>query len=259
MRILLVEDDKLIGDGIKAGLSKMGFSIDWFTAGLEGKNALYSAPYDAAILDLTLPGIDGLDILREWRDKGRHEPVLILTARDALSQRVEGLRLGADDYLCKPFALIEVAARLEALIRRAHGQSSSELRHGKVILDPNRLTASLDGESLALKPKEFALLELLMRNAGRVLPRKLIEEKLYTWTTRSPATPWKFTSIICAASSAATLSVPSTASAIPWVTHETTCPPEPAPAPDAAVCRTDHRRLGNGQRYRLAADQQKAG
>ena len=96
MRILLVEDDKLIGDGIKAGLSKMGFSIDWFTAGLEGKNALYSAPYDAAILDLTLPGIDGLDILREWRDKGRHEPVLILTARDALSQRVEGLRLGAD-------------------------------------------------------------------------------------------------------------------------------------------------------------------
>ncbi len=122
MRILLVEDDKLIGDGIKAGLSKMGFSIDWFTAGLEGKNALYSAPYDAAILDLTLPGIDGLDILREWRDKGRHEPVLILTARDALSQRVEGLRLGADDYLCKPFALIEVAARLEALIRRAHGQ-----------------------------------------------------------------------------------------------------------------------------------------
>ncbi len=82
MRILLVEDDKLIGDGIKAGLSKMGFSIDWFTAGLEGKNALYSAPYDAAILDLTLPGIDGLDILREWRDKGRHEPVLILTARE---------------------------------------------------------------------------------------------------------------------------------------------------------------------------------
>ena len=174
MRILLVEDDKLIGDGIKAGLSKMGFSIDWFTAGLEGKNALYSAPYDAAILDLTLPGVDGLEILREWRDKGRHEPVLILTARDALSQRVEGLRLGADDYLCKPFALIEVAARLEALIRRAHGQSSSELRHGKVRLDPNRLTASLDGESLTLKPKEFALLELLLRNAGRVLPRKLI-------------------------------------------------------------------------------------
>lgn len=181
MRISLVEDDKLIGDGIKVGLTKMGFSIDWFTRGEEGKTALYTAPYDAAILDLTLPGIDGLDILREWRNQGRHEPVLILTARDALSQRVEGLRLGADDYLCKPFALIEVAARLEALIRRTHGQSSSELRHGHVALDPIGLTVTVNGDNLALKPKEFALLELLMRNVGRVLPRKLIEEKLYTW------------------------------------------------------------------------------
>ena len=90
MRILLVEDDKLIGDGIKAGLSKMGFSIDWFTAGLEGKNALYSAPYDAAILDLTLPGVDGLEILREWRDTGRRAPVLIPTASEAPGQRVQG-------------------------------------------------------------------------------------------------------------------------------------------------------------------------
>lgn len=102
MRILLVEDDTLIGDGIKAGLSKMGFSVDWFTEGRPGKEALYSAPYDAVILDLTLPGMDGRDILREWREKGKQEPVLILTARDALAERVEGLRLGADDYLCKP-------------------------------------------------------------------------------------------------------------------------------------------------------------
>lgn len=181
MRILLIEDDKLIGDGIKTGLGKMGFSIDWFTDGKEGKVALYSAPYDAVILDLTLPGMDGLDILREWREKSHTEPVLILTARDALSQRVEGLRLGADDYLCKPFALIEVAARLEALIRRAHGQASNVLRHGAVELDPAKLIATLEGESLALKPKEFALLELLLRNSGRVLPRKLIEEKLYNW------------------------------------------------------------------------------
>ena len=180
MRILLVEDDKLIGDGIKAGLTKLGFSLDWFTEGETGRAALYSAPYDAVVLDLTLPGIDGLQILREWREQGRSEPVLILTARDALNQRVEGLRLGADDYLCKPFALIEVAARLEALVRRSHGQARSELRHG-VTLDPSRLVASLNGETLVLKPKEFALLELLMRNAGRVLPRKLIEEKLYTW------------------------------------------------------------------------------
>ncbi|MDU1058860.1 MAG: quorum sensing response regulator transcription factor QseB [Leclercia adecarboxylata] len=181
MRILLVEDDKLIGDGIKAGLTKLGFSVDWFTEGETGRAALYSAPYDAVVLDLTLPGIDGLQILRDWRERGRSEPVLILTARDALNQRVEGLRLGADDYLCKPFALIEVAARLEALVRRSHGQARSELRHGGVTLDPSRLVASLNGETLVLKPKEFALLELLMRNAGRVLPRKLIEEKLYTW------------------------------------------------------------------------------
>jgi two-component system response regulator QseB len=159
----------------------MGFTLDWFTRGEEGKSALYTAPYDAVILDLTLPGIDGLDILREWRAQGRKEPVLILTARDALAQRVEGLRLGADDYLCKPFALIEVAARLEALIRRVHGQASNALCHGAVTLNPDSLTATLNDEPLALKPKEFALLELLMRNAGRVLPRKLIEEKLYSW------------------------------------------------------------------------------
>ncbi|MBT1728970.1 quorum sensing response regulator transcription factor QseB [Enterobacter quasimori] len=181
MRILLVEDDRLIGDGIKAGLSKMGFNVDWFTDGKTGQAALYSAPYDAVVLDLTLPEIDGLAILRAWRESGRSEPVLILTARDALNQRVEGLRLGADDYLCKPFALIEVAARLEALVRRSHGQTRSELRHGKVTLDPTSLVATLEGETLTLKPKEFALLELLMRNAGRVLPRKTIEEKLYNW------------------------------------------------------------------------------
>lgn len=181
MRILLVEDDKPIGDGIRAGLSKMGFTLDWFTDGVQGKAALYVAPYDAVILDLTLPGMDGLDVLREWREKGQTCPVLILTARDALAQRVEGLRLGADDYLCKPFALVEVAARLEALIRRTHGQASSELHHGPVTLDPQRLVVTHHGETLALKPKEFALLELLMRNAGRVLPRKLIEEKLYNW------------------------------------------------------------------------------
>lgn len=181
MRILLVEDDKLIGDGLKAGLTKMGFSVDWFTDGATGQAALFSAPYDAVVLDLTLPGLDGLEILRAWREQARREPVLILTARDALNQRVEGLRLGADDYLCKPFALIEVAARLEALVRRSHGQSTSLLKHGEVTLDPVSLTATLRGEPLTLKPKEFALLELLLRNAGRVLPRKLIEEKLYSW------------------------------------------------------------------------------
>ena len=154
MRILLIEDDMLIGDGIKTGLSKMGFSVDWFTQGRQGKEALYSAPYDAVILDLTLPGMDGRDILREWREKGQREPVLILTARDALAERVEGLRLGADDYLCKPFALIEVAARLEALMRRTNGQASNELRHGNVMLDPGKRIATLAGEPLTLNFSE---------------------------------------------------------------------------------------------------------
>lgn len=181
MRILVIEDDPLIGDGIKAGLVKLGYTVDWFNDGIVGKNAIAQAPYDAVILDLSLPGIDGLDILRQWRKSGRNEPVLILTARDSLDERVTGLNSGADDYLCKPFALAEVSARLQVLIRRTHGHAQSELLHGKVTLDPGSHTVMLNAENVALKPKEFALLELLMRNAGRVLPRTLIEEKLYNW------------------------------------------------------------------------------
>ncbi|WP_455425753.1 quorum sensing response regulator transcription factor QseB [Dryocola sp. LX212] len=181
MRILIIEDDKLIGDGLKAGLTKMGFTVDWFTDGKLGQSALGQAPYDAVVLDLSLPGLDGLEILKGWRRSGQSEPVLILTARDALEQRVEGLQLGADDYLCKPFALIEVATRLQVLIRRTHGQTLPALTHAGVALDPLKLTVTQNGEALQLKPKEFALLELLMRNAGRVLPRTLIEEKIYSW------------------------------------------------------------------------------
>ncbi len=129
MRILLIEDDTLIGDGLKVGLTKLGFSVDWLVSGEAGFQALNSAPWDAVILDLSLPERDGLDILRQWRQQGQDVPVLILTARDALDQRVQGLQLGADDYLGKPFALTEVAARLEALIRRRHGQLQPELRH----------------------------------------------------------------------------------------------------------------------------------
>ena len=159
----------------------MGFSVDWFTEGKQGLSALDSAPYDAVVLDLSLPGMDGLDILRTWRQNGHDEPVLILTARDALEQRVAGLQQGADDYLCKPFALIEVAARLQALIRRRHGQVQTTLDHGSVSLDPINLTVTYNDEPIYLKPKEFALLELLLRNEGRVLPRPLIEEKIYNW------------------------------------------------------------------------------
>ncbi|ROR08949.1 quorum sensing response regulator transcription factor QseB [Erwinia sp. JUb26] len=181
MRILLIEDDRLIGDGIKAGLGKLGFSVDWFTEGNDGLLALGAAPYDAVVLDLSLPGIDGMAILRQWRQQGRDEPVLILTARDALEQRVEGLQQGADDYLCKPFALAEVAARLQALIRRRHGQLQPTLQHGAVIMEPASHSVTLDGKPLELKARELALLELFLLNPGRVLTRARLEEKLYGW------------------------------------------------------------------------------
>jgi two-component system response regulator QseB len=181
MRILVIEDDRLIGDGIKAGLIKLGFSVDWFIDGKEGLTALGSAPFDAVVLDLSLPGIDGLEILRQWRQQGQDEPVLILTARDAVEQRVAGLQQGADDYLCKPFALSEVAARLQALIRRRHGQLQPVLSHGAVVMESASHTVTLDGEPLLLKSRELALLELFLINKGRVLTRAQLEEKLYGW------------------------------------------------------------------------------
>lgn len=181
MRILLIEDDRLIGDGIRAGLGKLGFSVDWLTDGRQGMQALSAATYDAVVLDLSLPQLDGLDILRAWRSRGEDIPMLILTARDAVAQRVDGLQQGADDYLCKPFALSEVAARLQALIRRRHGQLQPTLSHGSLMLDPAARAVTLNGAPVELKPRELALLELFMLNAGRVLTRAQLEEKLYSW------------------------------------------------------------------------------
>ncbi|PKH23515.1 two-component system response regulator QseB [Enterobacterales bacterium CwR94] len=181
MRILIIEDDRQIGDGLKMGLTQLGFTVDWFQDGESGRQALSAAAWDAVILDLSLPGMDGMDILRSWRQAGHDEPVLILTARDALEQRVEGLQRGADDYLCKPFALTEVAARLQALIRRRYGQLQPELTHGGLSLDPSSHRATLHGEALTLTAKEMMVLELLLRSAGRVLTRAQLEEKLYSW------------------------------------------------------------------------------
>ncbi|APC13785.1 MULTISPECIES: quorum sensing response regulator transcription factor QseB [Providencia] len=181
MRILLIEDDRLIGDGLKVGLTQLGFSVDWFMDGKLGQLALFDAPYDAVVLDLSLPNIDGMDILAHWRKQGRDEPVLILTARDALEQRVQGLQRGADDYLCKPFALMEVMARLQALIRRRSGQLTPKLTHGDVEMDPSGMTVTVKGEPVQLKGKELALLSLFMHNPNKILSRGLIEEKLYNW------------------------------------------------------------------------------
>ena len=181
MRILLIEDDPLIGEGLKLGLTKSNFSVDWFTDGKTGLDALSSAPYDAVVLDLTLPKMDGLEVLQHWRRANQDVPVLILTARDTLDERITGLQRGADDYLCKPFALAEVVARLQALIRRRYGQTNPIIEHSGVKFDPNQRKVFYKDEEITLTTREYNLLELFMLNKERVLTRSAIEEKLYTW------------------------------------------------------------------------------
>ena len=181
MRILLIEDDNLIGEGLKIGLTKSGFNVDWFTDGKTGLDALSSAPYDAVVLDLTLPKMDGLDVLQQWRKANQDVPVLILTARDTLDERIAGLQRGADDYLCKPFALAEVVARLQALIRRRYGQTNPIIEHSFVKFDPNQRKIFLRDQEISLTTREYNLLALFMHNKDRVLTRSAIEEKLYTW------------------------------------------------------------------------------
>ncbi|QKF72909.1 two-component system response regulator QseB [Aliarcobacter faecis] len=179
MKILLIEDDSLIGDGIVAGLKKLGFTVDWFEDGLDGKDALMMANYDAVILDLSLPSMDGLDILKFWREKKIKTPVIILTARDAINQRIEGLNKGADDYLCKPFSLAELQARVSALIRRSYGEVAEfiEVADIKLYLAEQKVTKN--GKEIDFTAKEIKVLKIFMLNKGVVLSRETISEKLY--------------------------------------------------------------------------------
>ena len=181
MRILLIEDDPLIGDGLKIGLEKLGFSVDWFTDGAEGEEALLQTPYAAVILDLGLPKTDGLEILQDWRRQNKNEPVLILTARGDVDQRIAGLNSGADDYLGKPFALKEVQARLNALIRRSGGQAAAVIKYKDIEFNPQTRKVLQNGKEVVLAPKELALLELLLLNKNRVLSKEVIENKIYSW------------------------------------------------------------------------------
>lgn len=181
MRILLIEDDPLIGDGLKVGLEQLHYSVDWFEEGKLGYQALASAPYDVVILDLTLPKMDGIEILSEWRKQGLDTPVLILTARGSVDDKVLGLRQGADDYLAKPFSLSELVARLEALIRRRYQHTQSIIIHNNITLDLNAREIYQDGNLIHLTSKEFKVISLLLMNADRVLTRQFIEEKIHNW------------------------------------------------------------------------------
>ena len=181
MRILLVEDDRLLGDGLKVGLTQAGYAVDWLRDGEAAVAALSTETLAAVVLDLGLPKRDGLSVL-QWL-RGRHDatPVLILTARDQLEDKVRGLDLGADDYVLKPFDLDEIAARLRALVRRAHGRPEPLLTLGEIELNPASRSVTRAGVTVELTPREFDLLHLLLQNAERVLTRRVLEEQLYTW------------------------------------------------------------------------------
>jgi DNA-binding response OmpR family regulator len=181
MRILLVEDDRLLGDGLQAGLTQAGYAVDWLRDGDAAVAALTTETFAAVVLDLGLPKRDGLSVL-QWL-RGRHDatPVLILTARDQLEDKVRGLDLGADDYVLKPFDLDEITARLRALVRRAHGRPEPVIMVGEIELNPAARTVTRSGQPVELTPREFDLLHLLLQNAERVLTRRTLEEQLYSW------------------------------------------------------------------------------
>lgn len=181
MRILLVEDDRMIAEGVRKALRAEGFAVDWVHDGDAALNAAGGEPYDLVLLDLGLPKRDGIDVLQRMRARGLTMPVLIVTARDAVADRVKGLDAGADDYLVKPFDLDELGARMRALIRRQAGRSESVIRHGALTLDPATHQVTLEGAPVALSAREFALLEALLARPGAVLSKSQLEEKMYGW------------------------------------------------------------------------------
>jgi two-component system response regulator QseB len=181
VRILLVEDDELLGAGIEDALTRARFSVEWVRTGPLALTALEHGGFDAVVLDLGLPGMDGLDVLRRARAAGNLSPVLILSARDAVAQRVAGLNAGADDYLTKPFDVEELIARVRALQRRLHGSAHNVLEHGRLRLDLGALSVTHDGRPVQLQRREFMLLQKLLAASGQVLTRAQLEESLYGW------------------------------------------------------------------------------
>ena len=181
MRILLAEDDALLGDGLRAGMRQLGFQVDWVRDGLAAERELAMGDYSAAVMDLGLPKKDGLDVLQYIRARKITTPVLVLTARDTVSDRILGLDLGCDDYVIKPVDMNELAARLRALVRRAHGHVEDTLCHGPVRLDPVARLVYVNDELVALSTREYDLLQALLLNMGRVMSRDKLEQKMYSW------------------------------------------------------------------------------
>ncbi len=181
MRILVVEDDPLLGDALQSGLKQRGFDGDWIRDGIAAELALRTGTYAAVVLDLGLPRLDGMQVLGRERAKGSRIPVLVLTARDAVEDRVLGFDAGADDYVIKPVDLDELAARLRALVRRSRGEPAPILEFRELRVDPAARSVVFRGLPVELQAKEFNLLHELMLNAGRVLSREQLEGRLYAW------------------------------------------------------------------------------
>jgi DNA-binding response OmpR family regulator len=181
MRVLLAEDDASLGDALSKGLRRLGFTVDWVRDGAEAQQALQTEELDALVLDLGLPRRDGLSVLQTLRATGADLPVLVLTARDTVEDRIGGLDLGADDYLTKPFDLREVAARLRAIIRRREGRSNPLMEHDGLVVDPAAQSVTLNGKPVTLRANEFAVLTVLLRKSGRIVTREQLEEALYGW------------------------------------------------------------------------------
>jgi len=181
MRILLVEDDMMIGAGMQDCLRADGYAVDWERDGKRAATALHAGVYDLVLLDLGLPHQDGLSVLRELRDRRDRTPVLIATARDAISDRIAGLDAGADDYVVKPYDPDELLARVRALLRRSAGHAEPVFEHGGVRIDPQSHEATVNGASVTLTSREWAVLQPLIARPGMIYSRAQLEEKLYSW------------------------------------------------------------------------------
>jgi two-component system response regulator QseB len=182
MRVLVVEDDRMIAKGLHTALKQDGYAVDGVSDGASAAAALRSSQFDLVLLDLGLPERDGLEVLRELRARGDATPVIIVTARDDVQNRIQGLDAGADDYIIKPFDLDEIAARMRSVLRRAAGRGDPSIRHRGITLDPVAHTVERDGEPVVLSAHEFSVLEALMQRPGTVLSRAQLEDRLYGWS-----------------------------------------------------------------------------